>query len=274
MEILPLDIKANLSKAEQLLKQAAKGQKLDLVVFPEDFITGPIPYNLEYALDENSEAISFLRNLARQYNTYIVPGSFINHKGGKYYNTAVLIDNKGKIILEYDKNNLWLPERTYLTPGTALPVVKTSIGTIGLAVCWDLAYPEVFQALAGQGADIICLPSYWTREDGGPLTRKYPNIQSEVNMVDALCPARAIETNALVIYANGAKKGEVYLKTKKIALNQIGHSQICAPLEGVVKKMPNNDEGFISYTYDKKIGRDAESRYLLRRDIFPRALSG
>lgn len=267
MEIIPLDIEANLAKAEKILETAVQAGKLDLAVFPEDCITGPIPHNLDYALDENSEAIIFFKKLAQKHKIYIVCGSFIKMRDNKYYHTSLLIDRKGEVILEYEKNNLWIPERNYLTSGSELPVVKTDIGTMGLTICWDLAFPETFRQLAKQGADIICCPSYWTKEDSGLLGRRQPGVPTEVNMVDTLCPARAIENEMMVIYANGAKKADIFLRTKKIGLNQIGHSQICIPLYGTVEKMDNNEEGFVYYSYDRKIAKDAEDNYKLREDM-------
>lgn len=267
MEIRPLDINGNLKTAERLLLEALDAHTLDLVVFPEDFITGPIPYHLEYALDIDSDPIMFMRELARKYTLFIACGSFIRKKGGKLYNTAVLIDTKGTIILEYDKNHLWHPEKRYLTAGKSLPVVKTSIGTIGLTICWDLAFPQVFQELARQGVEIICCPSYWTQEDGAPVTQRLPGVPTEITMVDALCPARAIENEVLMVYANGAGKGRLYIKDRLLSLNQIGHSQICAPLYGTVAKIESNREGFIHYRYDRKLGKYAESAYRLRQDL-------
>ena len=267
MEILPLAVDANLAKAELLIQNAVKAQKLDLVVLPEDCITGPIPYNLEYSLDDTSDAVLFFRNLARKYKLYLVCGSFIKKREGKYFNTALLIDRTGEIILEYEKNNLWIPERRYLAPGTNLPVVKTDIGTIGLTICWDLASPNIFQTLARQEADIICCPSYWTVEDAGLLIKKYPNVPIEANLVDTLCAARAMENEVLLIYANGAKKADLFLKSKKISHRQIGHSQICAAILGSVKKISTNREGFVSYTYDRLIAKHAERNYKLRQDL-------
>lgn len=266
MEIRTLQVSTNLQKARHMLEDALKERRLDLVVFPEDCITGPLPYNLEYACDITSGAIVFFQKLARKHRVYIVCGSFIRKKHEGYFNTSLLIDRKGNIILEYEKNNLWIPERQYLTPGTSVPVVKTSIGTIGIVICWDLAFPEVFQELALQGADIVCCPSYWTREDSGFLMRKYPGANAETTMVDTLCPARALENEFLLIYANGAKAAEIFLQTTKITEAQIGHSQICAPLYGTVSKIEHNQEGAIHYTYDRHLGHDAENRYYLRRD--------
>lgn len=266
MEILPLQVEQNLEKAKALLEGAMNNQKLDLVVFPEDCITGPIPANLDYALHETDYAVKFFADLANKYSVFIVCGSFITKEDDNFFNKSLLIDRDGNIILEYKKNNLWIPERSYLSKGTELPVVKTSIGTIGITICWDLAFPETFQQLALSGADIICCPSYWTREDGGVLVRKYPAIQAEVNMVDALCPARAIENETLVIYANGAKQAKVFLKTTTFEGTQIGHSQICAPLVGTASKLNHNEEGYIHYKYDRHYGLDAEKRYKLRGD--------
>ena len=266
MEILPLQIEKNLTKARSLLEEALKYHTLDLVVFPEDCITGPIPANLDYALSNTDDAVTFFADLAKEYSVFVVCGSFITKEGDDYFNKSLLFDRDGKIILEYKKNNLWIPERRYLTKGSETPVVKTSIGTIGITICWDLAFPETFQQLAQKGADIICCPSYWTGEDSGSLHRKYPDISSEVNMVDALCPARAIENGSLVIYANGAKKAKVYLKTTTFEGNQIGHSQICAPLVGVAAKLNHNEEGYVYYEYDRHYGLDAEKNYMLRGD--------
>ena len=266
MEILTLQVNTNLQKAKSLLEDALKGHTLDLVVFPEDCITGPLPYNLEYACDITSKTIVFFQKLARKHRVYIVCGSFIRKKKEGYFNTSLLINREGDIVLEYEKNNLWTPERRYLTAGTSVSAVKTSIGTIGIVICWDLAFPEVFQELALQGVDIVCCPSYWTREDSGSLLKKYPDASAEATMVDALCPARALENECLVIYANGANKAEIFLRTTKITETQIGHTQICAPLYGTVSKLANNKEGVIYYNYDRHLGRDAENRYHLRKD--------
>jgi hypothetical protein len=70
---------------------------------------------------------------------------------------------------------------------------------------------------------------------------------------------------------NDAKKADIFLKTKKISLNQIGRSQICIPLYGTVEKINNNEEVFIRYIYDRKIGKDAEDTYRLREGMLAEA---
>lgn len=266
MEIEPLAISANLKKAERMMSRIFAKNKADLVVFPEDCITGPIPYNLEHAQNENSDSIKTFQKLARKYKTYIVCGSFIKKVGEKYFNTSLLIDRRGKIILEYHKNKLWIPEKRYLAAGNEIPVVKTSIGKIGIIICWDLVYPETSRELARQGVDIICCPSYWTVEDGVRLQKKYGN-GAEHRFVNALCQARAMENETLFIYSNGAGPARIHLKNKVWSGTQIGRTQICTPVWGTVKRMNHNKEGFIVYKYDRHLAKDAEYDYQLRADL-------
>ena len=265
MNIKPNDVESNLNSAAQLMNSLFK-ENCDLVVFPEDCITGPIPYRLDLVQNVDSESIQFFKKLAVQYNTYIVCGSFIKKAGDNYFNTSLLINNSGEVVLEYKKNNLWKRERRYLTSGSDVHVVKTPIGNIGIIICWDLAFPEICRRLTKLGADIICCPSYWTVDDGGALVRKYGK-QTETTFVNTLCPARAIENEVLFIYANGAGKAKVTLKTKTWNSPQIGQSQICIPILGTVAKINDNSEGFILYEYDREIAKNAEKNYKIRGDL-------
>lgn len=264
MYIEPNEIDVNLKKAKFLINKLFKEKKCDLVVFPEDCITGPIPYRLDLVQSQSSASITFFQNLAVKYNTYIVCGSFIEKIENKYFNTSLLIDKKGKVILKYQKNNLWIPERRYLSPGNNIKVVKTPIGTIGIIICWDLAYPEISKKLSKLGVDIICCPSYWAEDDGGILTKKY-NKYSEKLFVNTICPARAIENEALFIYANGACEAKISLKNGMYRSQQIGQTQICSPVLGTVAKINDNSEGFVTYQYNEQIAKDAERVYRIRK---------
>src|SRR3989338_2248575 len=90
MQIEPLNIEKNVGKAEQLVEEIFINKPVDLIVFPEDCITGPIPYNLELAQDENSYSIKKFKALAVKYNTYIVCGSIIKKINEKFFNTSFL----------------------------------------------------------------------------------------------------------------------------------------------------------------------------------------
>jgi predicted amidohydrolase len=266
MYIEPENIRANLKKASDLMAKIFRKSHCDLVVFPEDHITGPIPYRLDLAQDEKSKSIQFFRDLALKYKTHIVCGSYIRKIGKKYFNKSILIDDKGRVVLEYLKNHLWIPERKYLTAGKGLRVVHTSIGKIGIIICWDLVFPEACRELARQGAEIICCPSYWTDADGGALVKRYGK-PTERRLVGVLCEARAMENEVLLVYANGAGVARIPLKTKIWQAPQIGQTQICAPVLGAVVKMNDNSEGFVIHEYDRYLAKEAERTYRIRGDL-------
>lgn len=266
MEIIPLDIGTNLKKAEYLLEKIYRAGNCDLVIFPEDFITGPIPNNLDYAMNIDSQPVEYFQKLARKYKIHIVAGSFIEKVQKDYFNTSILIDPHEKNLLTYRKNYLWHPEKKYLKKGTDIKVAKTKIGTIGIIICWDIAFPSLCNKLASMNVDIICCPSYWTKADGKSLQKKYGRYTEET-MVNALCRSRAIENEAIFIFANGAGSAKFHLKTTKFSSTFIGQSQICVPILGQVKSLDHNKEGFIIYKYDRCLLKDAKKTYNIRKDL-------
>lgn len=265
MQIEPNNINVNLEKAEKLVKKIFEKNDTDLIVFPELCITGPIPHRLDLCQDENSDSIKFFRKLAVEYKTYIVCGSIVRKVEDKYFNSSFLIDDKGKIVLEYRKNNLWISERKYLQHGEEISCVETPFGKIGIIICWDLTFPEASRKLVKKGADIICCPSYWTVDQTGILERHISG--NEKIFINSICPARAIENEVLFIYANGAGEARYSLKKKTWEGELIGQSQICAPILGTVARIEDNSEGSVTYTYDKQIAEDAEKIFKIRRDL-------
>src|SRR5690242_16628958 len=120
----------NLEKAEEFIRQAV-AQGADLIVFPEDFIAGPLERHVEFA-DFDSQYVKHFQQLAAQYGIDIVPGSIIEGDENGLYNTAYYIDRQGDILGQYRKVNLWLPERSYITPGTNHAVFNTRFGKVGM----------------------------------------------------------------------------------------------------------------------------------------------
>ena len=154
----------NLARAEQFIEEASTAS--DLIVFPEDFILGPLSGKSEYA-DYDMQYLSLFQNLASKYRIDIVPGSIIEGNSGGLFNTTYYIDRSGEIQGRYRKVNLWLPERSYITPGSNVSVFDTRFGRVGLIICWDLMFPEVFRSLLKQKVEIVICPSYWCYEDAG-----------------------------------------------------------------------------------------------------------
>jgi len=263
-EIKQFSPNENLKKAEEFVKKASFS-KAKIIVFPEDFVTGPIAGKLEFADSENKYR-KFFQNLAKKYKIDIVPGSIIEKDKLGFYNTTYYIDSNGKIKSRYRKINLWHPEKHYLNPGNEVSVFNTKFGKIGLIICWDLIFPEVFRKMAKKGVNIVICPSYWTFEDAS-VGLKYDK-NSDAKLVDALCVGRAFENEIIMVYCNPA--GNLILP--KFRGKLLGHSQIAVPFMGAMKKLEHNKEEMFVQEVDTAILKDAEKAYKIRNDLKSRIL--
>jgi predicted amidohydrolase len=256
-EIQPFAPAENLAKAEQFIQEVSS--KADMVVFPEDFLTGPLAGNKAFVDYENSYVQHFQR-LAVKYGIDLVPGSFVEGAHNGLYNTTYYIDKTGTIRGKYRKVNLWHPERTYLTPGNGSCVFDTQHGRVGLIICWDLISPEVFRSMLRQDVEIVICPSYWCLEDASVGLIHEPN--SEIKLVNALCTARAFENEIILVFANAAAYSSVP-GTDQL----IGRSQITAPFKGPLHILPHADEDMFIQSVDTDILKDAEYAYTIRKDL-------
>lgn len=249
----------NLARAEQFIQEAV-AQQAQLIVFPEDFVLGPLNGRADLA-DFDHHYVRHFQALAAKYAIDIAPGSIIEGDVTGLYNTAYYIDHTGEILGCYRKVNLWLSERSYLDPGQKAVVCETRFGKIGLAICWDLAFPELFRTMVAQGAELVLCPSYWCYEDAGIGMRHNPD--SEIVFVDTLCTARAFEQEIILVYANAA--GELNLDESHGTL--IGHSQVTVPFLGALQRREDNHEAMFVQTVDTALLADAETAYEIRRDL-------
>ena len=254
----------NLNLMEQFIKKAAG--KADIIVFPEDSVTGPVMRKKEF-VDYNHKYAKHFQILAKKYLIDIVPGSIIEADKRGWFNVAYYIDKSGKILGRYEKINLWHPERSYLKSGTKPCVFKTRFGKTALLICWDLAFPETFKQLLLKNAEIIICPSYWLKGDAGVGTKYTRN--SEEMLVDSMCASRAFENESIMVYTNGAGK----FNYGKYSDALIGHTQICAPFLGSIAKMNHNKQDMRIIAVDLSILKDAEKAYKLRVDAKKRAQS-
>ncbi len=257
-DIQQLTPEENLNRAERFIQEAAS--QAHMIVFPEDFITGPLSGRAEYADYEGRYARHF-QQLAIKYAIDIVPGSIIEADATGLYNTTYYIDKTGEIRARYRKVNLWLPERSYITPGKEMPVFNTAYGKMGLIICWDLMFPEVFRAMARQGVEIVICPSYWCFEDAGEGLKH--DLNAEIKLVNALCVARAFENEIILVYANAAGKVNVEGFEEQL----IGRSQITVPFKGALTRLDHNHEAMFIQEVDTAILQDAERSYEIRKDL-------
>lgn len=236
-EIAHLDRSRNLERIEGFVRRAAE-QSAQVVVFPEDCMTGSIFGDLS-RLDTTGAARRAFQELAKTYHIDIVTGSSMEGTPEGNFNTSYYIDATGDVRGTYRKNHLYPSEYAFLKPGTDAPVFETAYGKVGIVICWDMLFPEIFQRLKAQGVQLIYCPSYWYREIAESMAHVHP--RSEENQIDALCVTRALETNAALIYANAAGV-QTYANGGTDTL--IGHSQIVMPVLGPVCKIDSNDERF------------------------------
>lgn len=146
---------------------------------------------------EEDATIAALRETARALGITVHMGSLALRAGDKVANRAVVIGPDGAILATYDKLHLfdvdlpngqsWRESRTYVG-GEGAVVAHTAIGAIGLSVCYDIRFPYLYRAYAEAGAEILAVPSAFTRQTG------------EAHW-SVLQRARAIETGAFVLSA-------------------------------------------------------------------------
>ncbi len=270
IEVAALHNEDNIKKSLNIMTAAVKENgSVDLFVLPEDFITGPIPNHTDtHCLNNDSAEIRTFRSFAKQNKCYVVLGSFIKKIDNKLYNTTLVIDRFGETILEHKKTNLWLSERSYLSPGVQQEVVKTDIGTIGILNCWEISNPETCRRLVEKGADILCCPSWWSTRDSSTRLRRL-NPDSDVFFINTILPARSVESSAFVIYSNiSGKNNTLKLKTKEVSLAGAGQSQICSPSTGVIKRLSKDQKDtYVSALLDRSQLAIIEQSYQIRKDM-------
>ena len=236
-------IKDNLKKSEKLIKKAVS-QKSNLIITPE--VSSKFSLNkkelLQVATTMNRDSYLLgIRRLAKKYKKWILIGSLIIKNKKKLLNRSVLINDKGKIKTYYDKIHMYdarlsksekyFESKTFKA-GKNIKVVKLPWGKLGLSICYDLRFPNMFRQLSKTGCDYISIPSAFTETTG---KRHW----------HSLLKARAIE-NFCYIFAP-AQGGTHYNGRKTF-----GHTMIISP-DGKILKELKKSEGVITVSIDPKL---------------------
>lgn len=153
--------KKTLDKAEGFITHAANCGA-QLCCFPEQFATGWDPLSGKNVQDLTGSIITRLQTCAKA-NRIAVIGSLREAASPYPRNTAVAIGNNGQIIARYSKIHLFSPtkEDEHFIPGTGLGIFSLGTLTCGLAICYDLRFPELFRIYAQKGVRAIFVPSAW-----------------------------------------------------------------------------------------------------------------
>ena len=174
------NVTANLEEAEKLIKTAVQ-QDAELVVLPENFAIMGLTEADKVAIAEvpgEGPIQQFLSQQASRHGIWIVGGTIPIESGsmGKVYSASLLYNSQGDMIARYDKIHLFdvvledssesYNESETIEPGDDVVVVDTPFGKLGMAVCYDLRFPELFRAMADVGMEICVLPSAFTSITG------------------------------------------------------------------------------------------------------------
>jgi predicted amidohydrolase len=169
--IEPMDVGANLEKAEKMIRETVEGCGAELIVLPESFTTGFTPLgsvtDLWNAVEEIPGGVTDRGvEWARQYGIHLVFPTYERGPEGIVYNSAALIGPEG-ILGVYRKTHPFPPERLegggWTTPGDRPFCVETPLGKIGIVICYDGDFPELARVTALMGAEVICRPSAFMR---------------------------------------------------------------------------------------------------------------
>lgn len=166
----------NISKARSMIKEAAAGG-CSLVILPEMF---NCPYNSslfpEYAESyPDGSTLKMLSAAASEEKIYLVGGSIPEREENIIYNTSFVFGPRGELLAKHQKVHLFdvdLPdglsfhESRTLGAGKNITVVKTELCTLGVAVCYDIRFPELIRLMALMGAEIVILPAAFNMNTG------------------------------------------------------------------------------------------------------------
>jgi predicted amidohydrolase len=151
---------------------AAVAEGVQVVVLPELASSGYVFQSVEEAraaaVPADGALLAGWAEEAARGDALVVGGFCELADDGRLFNSAVLLDGDG-VIAVYRKIHLWDEEPGWFVPGEApAPVVQTRHGRIGLAVCYDLEFPELTRGLALEGAELIAVPTNWPRDEAAP----------------------------------------------------------------------------------------------------------
>lgn len=202
------DKQENLQKAKMYLEQAAK-EGADVVCFPE-VMNGEAENQHMQNISESlkDQTIHMLCQCAKEHRLYIHSGSMYEKCIGddKCYNTSVFLSREGKILDTYRKIHLFdavledgtiCKESHTQLPGNRVVTVDTDFGTVGMAICYDIRFPEMFRKMAIAGAKVIFVAASFTKETGSAHW-------------EILLRARAIENACYIVACNQTGKKAKY----------------------------------------------------------------
>ena len=214
-------------------KVLSKGEQTHMIVLSELAVSGVKP-------DEEKSLSIFLplfSDLAKKYDTWLIPGTFHEFEDDLIYNTCPVINNKGELVAKARKLYPWLPYENQITPGNEICTFEyPGAGIIGVHICYDLWFPETSRALAMAGAELIINPTLTPTQD------------------------REIET--VMVRATAAQQQCYYIDVNSVGEQGCGQSIACDP-EGNVLHASDDQEDIFTVEVDFDFVRNSRKNGIM-----------
>ena len=240
------DVDANLEKMSRFVGEVMRDRpKTELIVFPELATTGYEASKEEFQrmaeTIPDGKSMKAIGALCQKHGVHIIYGLAERdpYTPDVLYNSALLIDNKGKVLGAYQKVHPFDTEKQWCRPGCSYPLFDTAIGKLGIMICWDTAFPEVARIYALKGAELLVVCTNWE----SPYSADW----------DLITKARAFDNMLPLAGANRIGKD------KKLGF--FGHSKIIGPTGVEIAALDEEVEGTISAEIDLAQSQKERSSY-------------
>lgn len=242
------DMKTNIGKTEAFVREAAKQGAQ--VILPSELFQGiyfctrqnPKWFETAYPAQDHPCVVA-MKKLAKDLQV-VIPISFFEKDGPRYYNSLAVADADGEILGVYRKSHIpdgpGYQEKYYFRPGdTGFRSWKTKYGTIGVGICWDQWYPECARAMVLQGADVLFYPTAIGSEpcDAELDTHKQWHRAMQGHAVSNAIPV--VASNRIGLEENDGAQQKFY-----------GHSFIADHRGELVRSFDERAEGVLVHAFD------------------------
>lgn len=194
-------------KSCEVLAKSAKADGAEFLLLPENFsFLGNEDEKIRLSAEIETQTQEFLKNLATDLDLWVLGGGFAvaSRVSHKVYNQASLVNPKGQTVAAYQKIHLFdvalpqvqLQESKNTTPGESLITAALREWTVGLSICYDVRFPELYRALSHQGANILTVPAAFTVPTGAAHWHTLLRARAIENQCYVLAPAQTGQHSA------------------------------------------------------------------------------
>lgn len=227
------DKKANFDKVSALIERDI--DTTDVIILPEVWTCGWAPRVFQDSAEDlnDSDTIKFLSRIAKEHNCWIIGGSFITKRDNHFYNTCPVINRDGKVVTTYSKNHLFsyygCEEGKFVDTGKSPVMVNIDGIKVGLTICYDIRFPEIYRAYRKAGADLFVNCAAWG------LSKPIP--------WECMTRSRAVEeqTYMVALTQSGFIENDEW---------NIGHSRIIDYKGETISEITNQKEGAMEAILD------------------------